>query len=266
MISMLRSKLLRLLFALCAATTWAAEVMPPAPKDHFNDFAHVVSSQTAQTLNRVLEDFEKQTSSQVVVAVFPTMQSPSSIEDYVHRIFVHWQIGQKEKNNGVLLAVFVREHRMRIEVGYGLEGALPDALAKRIIDEEITPHLRRGNFDAGLQAGVTAILQAIRGEYKGTGRTAAQGRNQIGLPVGLTFFLLICLVILSVFMKAIRGMRGVVYRRSGRQIFRGGWGGGWSGGGWSGGGWSGGGGGDSSAGSFSGGGGDSGGGGASGSW
>src|SRR5208283_4938957 len=95
------------------------------------------------------------------------------------RVKQAWGVGQKGKDNGVVLFVFVQDHKMYIQVGYGLEGALPDALAKRIIDNEITPHFRNGDFDGGLRAGVTAILAATKGEYKGTGQTVAdQSRSK----------------------------------------------------------------------------------------
>jgi uncharacterized protein len=177
------------------------------------------------------------------------------------RTFEAWQVGQKGKDNGAVLFVFVQDRRLRMEVGYGLEGALPDALAKRIIDEEISPHFKRRDFDAGLAAGVNAILQATRGEYKGTGRIVAGGRKSPaghGPGLGLLVFILL-LAVLSASRR-----RGTIYHRSGRANW-GGWrGGGWSSGSWSGGGWSGGG--WSGGGGFSGGGGRSGGGGASGSW
>ena len=152
----------------------AAEVLPPAPAKYFSDQARVASSATADRLNKQLEDFERASSCQFVVAVFSKMESSSSLEDYCHRVFQAWKIGQKGKNNGVALFVFVQDRKLRVEVGYGLEGALPDALCKRIIDEEITPRFKAGAFDDGLSRGVNAIIQATRGEYKGTGRTAAE--------------------------------------------------------------------------------------------
>src|SRR5437870_9373477 len=144
--------------------------MPPTPDSYINDYAGVAAAATAQRLNRTLEDFEKSTSSQIIVAVFPKMQSDSSVEDYTRRVAEAWRVGQKEKNNGAVLFVFVQDRRMRIEVGYGLEGALPDALAKRIVDDEIAPRFKRCDYDGGLSAGVRAILQATRGEYKATRR------------------------------------------------------------------------------------------------
>src|SRR5450432_231702 len=116
----------------CAAAS-AAEVIPPAPENHFNDYAHVVSPAVAKKLNAELDDFERQTSNQIVVAVFPKMQSDSSVEDYTTRVANKWKVGTSEKKNGAVLFVFIEDHKMFIVTGYGLEGALPDATAKDII-------------------------------------------------------------------------------------------------------------------------------------
>ncbi len=240
--------------ALFASWGHAAEVMPPSPAQYFNDDAHVVSPATAAQLNRQLEEFERSTSSQILVVVFPKMQSDSSIEDYTLRVAQSWRVGQKEKNNGAVLFVFVQDRKMFLQVGYGLEGAMPDALAKRIIEDEIKPHFRAGDFDGGLRAGVSAILQAARGEYKGTGHTVAE-RSSSGGVFFFVFMTIICIAII-----AFRFAGGAtVYTSSGRMVRRSSWG--YIGGGFSGGGGSSGGG-----GGFSGGGGSFGGGGAGGSW
>src|ERR1039457_508248 len=157
----------------------AAEVMPPAPERYFNDYAHVVSPATATELNQKLEQFERDASSQIRVVVYPKMETDSSIEDYTIRVAQSWGIGRKEKNNGAVLFVFVQDHKMFIQVGYGLEGALPDALAKQIIENEIKPHFRNGDFDGGLRAGVTAMLQAVKGEYKGTGHRSEEHTSEL---------------------------------------------------------------------------------------
>lgn len=158
---------------------------------------------------------------------------------------------------------------MRIATGYGLEGALPDALCKRILDDEITPRFRAGDFDGGVRAGVTAMLAATRGEYRGTGRTVAAGVSPMfggngvrAVGVLFIFFLILAFVVVRIVRNFLGGF--TVYNPRGRTQPWTTWGGGWGGGGWSGGGgsWGGGGGG----GSFSGGGGSTGGGGASGSW
>jgi uncharacterized protein len=246
--------ILGLLWCFCAS---AAEVIPPAPARYFNDYANVVSSATASRLNQTLEDFERATSSQIIVAVFPKMQTDSSIDDYTVRVARAWKVGQKDKNNGAVLFVFVQDHKMFIQVGYGLEGALPDGLCKRIIGQEIAPRFKQGDFDGGLSAGVTAMIAATKGEYKGTGRTVADNRGGSSNDNGGGVIVIVCLIFAVIILLAIFSKRSGGPRGGGWLIISGG--GGWSGGG--GGGFSGGGG-----GGFSGGGGSFGGGGAGGSW
>jgi uncharacterized protein len=257
---MKRAGLLGLLFWLCAVTAWAAEVMPPKPAQYFNDYAGVVSASTAASLNSQLENFEKQTSNQIVVAVFPKMESDSSIEDYTQRVAESWRVGQGKTNNGAVLFVFIQDRKLYIQAGYGLEGALPDALNKRIIDNEITPHFKNGDYDGGLTAGVAAILQAAQGEYKGTGSTANDlNQDSEGLWINIAVF---AFIILYIYLRIRYSRGGTVYASGGRRYYGGGLGllgGGWGGGGGFGGGGGGGGG-------FSGGGGGFGGGGAGGSW
>ena len=233
----------------------ADEVIPPPPTAYFNDYAHVVSAGTAAQLNKTLEDFERQSSDQIVVAVFPKMQSDSSIEDYTVRVARSWQAGQKGKNNGAVLFVFVQDHKMFLEVGYGLEGVLPDALCKRIIDEQITPRFKAGDFDGGLTAGVQAVIAAAKGEYKGTGTTVAEKLRHLKQIFPAIFAIAVLILIFVVFLRG--GNLGSGY--SVWTIGSGGSSGGWGGGGFSGGG-------SFSGGGFSGGGGSFGGGGAGGGW
>lgn len=247
----------------------ASEVIPAVPVRFFNDYAHVVSPEVANSLNRQLAEFERSTSSQIVVAIYPTMQTDSSIEDYTQRIFTAWKPGQKNLNNGAVLLVFMKERKMRIQTGYGLEGALPDALCKRIIDDEIAPRFRVKDYNGGMEAGVHAMIQAAKGEYKGTGRTVYQQQQQQqhhrkgGNSSGGWIFPLIFFIIFIILGLRSRS-RGTFLNSGGSRTFTS-WGPGFGGGGWSsgGGGWSSGGG---DSGGFSGGGGDSGGGGANGDW
>ncbi len=227
----------------------AAEVMPPKPAQWFNDYAAVVPSDTVSQLNAKLQQFERDTSNQVVVAVWRDMQTDSSVQDYTFRIFQQWKLGQRDKNNGIGLFVFINARKMFIQVGYGLEGAVPDAIAKRIIEDEITPKFKTGDYGSGLSAGVDAILAASKNEYKGPGSINKSGHLLDDWGDGSwIFWLLVALFILKFFLQ-LRGGHVI----SGRGSYRGGWG---SGGGWSSGG----------GGGFSGGGGRSGGGGAGGSW
>jgi uncharacterized protein len=237
-------------------STRGAEVIPPKPDRYFNDYAGVVSKEAALRFNEQLAQFERETSNQVVVAVFPKMQSESDLADYGQRIAQSWGVGSKAQRNGVVLLVFIADRKVSIQVGYGLEGALPDITAYDIREHHINPHFRRGDYEGGFAEGIDSICKAIRGEYTGSGETDLEKRGSGGSPFpGLMFFLIFIIVLFLVSRAARR--RGYGYSSLGGPYI-----GGWSGG--SGGGWSSGGGGGFSG--FSGGGGSFGGGGSSGSW
>jgi uncharacterized protein len=247
-----------LIFALTRALS-AAEVIPPKPDRYFNDYAHVVSPDAALRFNEQLAQFERETSNQIVVAVFPKMQSDSDIADYAQRIAQSWGIGSKQTRNGVALLVFIQDRKMSIQVGYGLEGVLPDITAYDIRANRITPRFKAGDYEGGLAVGIDSIMKAIRGEYKGTGRTTRESQSHNTGGSSFLLFFIIFIVVLIVIGRMNRG-RGRGYRYSG---LGGPYIGGWSGGG---GGGSGGGGGGGGFSGFSGGGGSFGGGGSSGGW
>ena len=251
---------LLLALGVLAPALQAAEVIPPSPSPHYIvDDAHVLSPATVSSVDSELADFEKSTSNQIVVALYPKVQTDDDIAAYSVRVFQAWKLGQKDRKNGVLLLVSVQDHRMTIQVGYGLEGALPDATAKLIIVNDIAPHFKTGDYDGGIQAGVNSIIAATKGEYKGTGHLGTAG--------GISFGVLIIIFFIVVFVIRL----GVLYSSSGGSFW---WALFWMflgsgnnrGGGFGGGGFGGGGGGGDGGGGFSGGGGSSGGGGASGSW
>ena len=243
------------------AALHGAEVIPPRPAHYFNDYVGIVPPAVAGQLDRQLEQFERDTTNQMLVVVYPRMESKSSVEDYTVRVGQAWGVGQKGRNNGAVLFVFLQEHQLYIQVGYGLEGALPDGLCHLIVENELKPRFRSGDYAGGLQAAVDAMIAATRGEYHGTGRTHAENRSSdFGWPVGMAFLLLII-----VFSYLNRYWRSAVYQSSGR---RRGFSSGptfWLGGGGFGG-FGGGGGGFSGSGGFSAGGGGFGGGGAGGGW
>jgi uncharacterized protein len=241
-------------YVLLISHSFAAEVIPPKPDRYFNDYAGVVPKEAASRFNEQLAQFERETSDQVVVAVFPKMQSDSDIADYTQRVAQTWGVGQKDRRNGVVLFVFVQDRKMFIQVGYGLEGALPDATAFDITERHIKPLFRAGNYEAGLATGIDLICKAIRGEYKGSGKTVAERQGGIGAVSGLLPFITF-IIVLFIISRVIR-KRGYSYSsRGGGPVFIPS-GGGWSSGGGGGGGFSG----------FSGGGGSFGGGGAGSSW
>jgi uncharacterized protein len=255
-------QLLLAAFTLFAISANAAEVIPPKPEAYFNDYAGVVSKEAAFRFNEQLAQFERDTSNQVVVAVFPKMQSDSDIADYTQRVAQAWGVGQKERRNGVVLFVFIQDRKMFIQVGYGLEGALPDATAFDITERHIKPLFRAGNYEAGLATGIDLIRKAIRGEYKGLGRTVAEHPGVVGVVSGVLPFI-VFIIVLMLLSRVMRKAGGYGYSSGrGGPVFipsGGGWssgGGGWSSGGGRGGGFSG----------FGGGGGSFGGGGAGSSW
>jgi uncharacterized protein len=237
----------------------AGNGLPPKPARYVEDQAGLLSAPTREALVQKLAAYERETSNQVLVAIFPTLPTDYAMEDFTQRTAEAWGVGQKATDNGAVLFVFVRDHKLRLEVGYGLEGAIPDATAKAIIDHEITPAFRAGDFNGGVTRGVDAILQAARGEYKGTGRTNADRTPEDdGALFGPSMFFLV--LVFFFFWWAGR-RRGTTYGRRGVRR-SGGWfpvdfGGGGSSGRFGGG---------SSGGGFSGGGGGFGGGGASGGW
>ena len=138
----------------------AAERIPPAPARYFNDYAGVVSRPAAEALNLQLEQYERESSNQLLVVVFPRMESNSSVEDYTVRVAQAWKVGQQGKNNGAVLFVFKDDHKLYIQVGYGLEPTLTDAIASQIVERELKPAFRAGNFEGGLRAAVTSMIAA----------------------------------------------------------------------------------------------------------
>ena len=254
---------LLLVVCLLMPSVTRADDVPAKPDLYFNDYANVVDAGTADALNTELENFERQTSNQIVVAVYPKLQTEDSLDDFCYRTFQAWGVGQKSKNNGAVLFVFVQDHKMRIQTGYGLEGALPDITCVRIQDDTMAPYFKRGDYAGGLRAGINAMIAATKGEYKGMGRTAGDQEEDTGAGNWMVLIVFGLLIVFSAF----RRTRGMMYGPDGIGYYAG-WmlASGMGGRGGGGGGFGGGGGGGFGGGGFSGGGGSSGGGGASGSW
>ncbi len=232
----------------------AGPAVPPAPTRYVTDKAGVIAPDVTARLESRLVDFERETSNQFLVYTETKVPDGTTLEEYSVACAQAWKAGQTQRKNGMILFVFPGSRKARLEVGYGLEGAMPDALARRVLDEQVLPRFRAGDYSGGISAGVSAAIDATRGEYKGTGRTrGGRGGSNLPLPLLLAILLLFFFGIIPTIFG--RGRGGYSY------IGRGGWG---SGGGFGGfGGFGGGGGG---GGGFSGGGGSFGGGGASGSW
>jgi len=246
------------LLGFTASAGSAEEKIPPKPTQYFNDYAQLVSTEKARALNQRLEQFERDTSNQLVVAVFPRMESSSSVEDFTVRIAQSWGVGRKGSNNGAVLFLFMAEHKVYIQVGYGLEGALPDALCHTIIENEIKPRFRAGDYAGGLDAATDAIIAATKGEYRGTGQTNAEASGTSDSSSPIIPAIIIIAIILTFIVNRRRQPEYTSFgrRRSAYNDSNTGWWGGWGGGGSD----------SGSSGGFSGGGGSFGGGGSGGSW
>ena len=151
-------------FALLAFTLLSAEPAFPELTSRVVDEASLFSAAQKAELESTLENHENNTSNQIVVVTLKSLDG-YDIRDYGLELGRAWGIGQKDKNNGVLLIIAPNERKVSIEVGYGLEGALPDATAKSIIDQEILPYFKEGDYFGGAKFGVDAIISAIKGEY-----------------------------------------------------------------------------------------------------
>jgi uncharacterized protein len=232
----------------------AALTVPPPPTRRVNDYAGILTPAERDRLEQKLMERERGASNQVVVAIFRSLDS-ESLEDFSMRLAQAWRIGQKGLDNGVIFLVFIDDRKMRIEVGYGLEANLTDAVASSILRDVVAPRFREGRIAEGIGAGLDAIDQAIAGTYQQPVRSTRSRPAIDPFTLGL-----LVLVFGGLGMAIIPPLLYRGRRRHGWTGGGSGWGGPYvGGGGWSGGGGSGGGG-------FSGGGGGFGGGGASGSW
>ncbi len=223
-----------------------AQTQYPVLKSYANDLTNTLDPQQLNFFDSELRTFDDSTSNQLVLLIIPTL-GDNSIEDYANETAIQNKIGTKKNDNGILLLIAKNDHKARIEVGYGLEGALPDALASSIIRNVMIPYFKQDDYFDGIKEGIDAIILATKGEYKAEPKI--RSHNNVH---SLFTIIMIIFFIITFFIRG--GSRG------GGLFYWGGFGGlgGFGGGGFGGGGFGGGG--------FSGGGGSFGGGGASGSW
>ena len=231
------------------AETSTPTPIPPAPAQWVTDRAAFLSPSAAAELDARLGDYARRTGHQVLVYIdHSTGGLP--IEDWGVRAFEHWRVGRRGIDDGLVMLVFADDHRVRLEVGHGLEGRVPDAVAKRIIEERILPRIRSGDRDGAIRVGVDAVTAAIGAPATGTDSDAGSGAREQA-PVSIPLWKLIAGALVMVFMVGFvithPSLAWLMLLSIGSGRGGGGGGGGGSGG-------------------FSGGGGRSGGGGASGSW
>lgn len=252
---------------LCTLFSFSQE-LPPKPSTLVTDFTNTLSESEQQQLEQKLVAYDDSTSSQIAVVIMKSV-GDYDINDYAQRVGRAWGIGQKGKNNGVIILVAIGDRKVAIQTGYGAEGALPDIVTHEIIQNEIRPNFKSGNYYAGLDAATTDIIKYLKGEYKADKKAQSKG----GGGGSIAILIIIVVVILIIIFRNRGGGGQIIDRRGSASPFwwflggamlgrdSGGWGG------FSGGGGSGFGGGGDSGGGFGGfGGGDFGGGGSSGSW
>jgi len=243
--------ILTLLFSFCASAQLEKIIAtPPTPPKLVNDYTNTLTPQQAQALETKLYRYDDSSSNQITIVIVDKLDG-YNVKDAAVELGRKWGVGNKDFNNGVVILVAKGDRKIAIQVGYGLEGAVPDLTAKSIIDNRITPNFKSGNYYRGLEEATDDIIKATEGRYKAP---ANYGKKKgKGLPIGT--IILIVIVLIVVFGAGAGG--------NGTYVSRGGYTG-WTGGG---GGWSGGGGSSSGGGGFGGfGGGSFGGGGASGDW
>lgn len=192
-------RLMRLLallvgLVLIAGSRQAIGLEVPKLTGHINDLAGMLSPSTVQQLEGSLAAFADQDSTQIVVLTIPSLDG-EALENYSLRVAEQWQLGQKDLDNGALLLVAKNDRKIRIEVGYGLEGQLTDLIAGRIIRDIIGPQFRNGNFDQGIIDGVSAIMATVKGEFTASPDPAAGSSNSD--PEGMLVMLIFAMLFLG---------------------------------------------------------------------
>jgi uncharacterized protein len=232
-----------------AAPAWAQQVpIPPAPTQWVTDNVGVLSSGTRDSLNQRLENYEHTTGHQVIVWIGGST-GDTPLEEWTINAFTAWKIGRKGLDDGAVLFLFTQDRRVRIEVGYGLEPVLTDAISSEIIRHDVEPQMRANNPDGAVTSAVSDILATVGGENGASPQPYQAEPSNVSVANSLFVWFVIAFVLIMIILAS--------RFRSGPYVV----GSGWTGVGWGGGGFSGGGG-----GGFSGGGGMGGGGGASGGW
>ncbi len=191
-------------------SVWAAHALDvPKLQGYVNDYAGMISPETRARLESELQAFERSDSTQVVILTTPSLEG-EVIEDFGIKVAESWKIGQKGKDNGIILIVAKQERKIRIEVGRGLEGKLTDLMAGRIIDLVVKPRFKRADYDGGFTAGVSAIIDATRGEFKADGNHTARRRDA---PSRLLTFLIfggIAILVLGSMSRPLGAVGGAV--------------------------------------------------------
>jgi uncharacterized protein len=187
------NKLIYLFSLIFISLSSFAQTFPEKPDHLVTDYTHTLSDQQTNLLERKLVAFDDSTSTQIAVVIIKSLDG-YEVADYGVRLAQKWGIGGKKNNNGVLLLVSLGDRKVTIQTGYGVEGALPDAIARRIIEKEIKPSFKEGNYYQGLEQGTDAIIAYTKGEYKNDNPRKGNG---VGRGIFLILLIIIVIVIIS---------------------------------------------------------------------
>jgi len=190
----MKSVFTTIFFALLLFSASAQRKVPAHEGIWVRDEAGILSPQVKAQLEAILKAHRDSTSTQIAVYLIPSLDG-DDIDSYAVRVAEAWKLGQEKKDNGVLFLVAMQEKQMVIEVGYGLEGVLTDALSSRINRNEVAPNFRQGNYEAGIQAGVMAIIQAVQGTYVNEAPLVKKRKGRS--PVGTIVFIVILIIAMS---------------------------------------------------------------------
>lgn len=190
--------IISVVFIFSAAFSYAAFKIPSVPQNYVNDYANVLRSNQKDSLNIELKNYDVKTTNQIFVAVFESLGG-ESLEDVSIRIAQKWKPGVKGKDNGILLLIFLRDRKMRIEVGYGLESALTDVLANALIVNEIAPEFRAGDYYAGINNAVSQMIKILSGDISADELKAYASKGAItgkkSNPIASLIFFIIFIII-----------------------------------------------------------------------
>ena len=192
---------------------FAQDGLPEKPISWVSDYKNLLNANQQRVLNNKLDRLEKATSTQIFLAIFDQIPEDYYLEDFVVKLYEKWRPGRKNENNGILIVLFTGERRIRIEVGYGLEGVLTDMQAGRVIEDVMKPEFIKGDYYTGLNKGIDVIISAVKGEYTIPIKAKSKSKSTNWFSLIVIFF-----IIISVLRRF--GGRGTTVSRKGSRYSR----------------------------------------------